>query len=45
MRKILVDTDALVALAKRDDFNHHHALEIAKRLKKRYSLPFSPDHS
>jgi len=34
IRKILVDADALVALAKLDDSNHKKALIIAKRLKK-----------
>ena len=34
IRKILVDADALVALAKVDDSNHKKALKIAKKLKK-----------
>lgn len=33
-RKILIDADALVALAKEDDFNHKRALKIAKLLEK-----------
>lgn len=33
MKKVLVDADALVALAKEDDFNHAKALKIAKRLE------------
>lgn len=33
IRKILVDADALIALAKPDDSNHKKALIIAKRLK------------
>jgi len=32
--KILVDADALVALAKEDDSNHQKAIKIAQRLKK-----------
>lgn len=32
--KILVDADALVALAKEDDANHRKAVKIAQRLKK-----------
>lgn len=34
VRKILVDADALVALAKADDSNHKRALKIATKLKK-----------
>lgn len=34
VRKVLVDADALVALAKPDDSNHKLALKIAKKLKK-----------
>lgn len=32
--KILIDADALVALAKEDDSNHKKAVKIAQRLKK-----------
>lgn len=32
--KILVDADALVALAKEDDSNHKKAVKIARRLRK-----------
>jgi len=32
-KKILVDADALVALAKPDDSNHKKALKIAKKIK------------
>lgn len=34
VKKILVDADALVALAKADDSNHKKALKIAQKLKK-----------
>lgn len=43
MKKILVDADALVALAKEDDSNHRKALKIAKSLEKDnlYLTPFT----
>lgn len=33
-KKILIDADALVAIAKEDDSNHTKAIKILKRLKK-----------
>lgn len=42
-RKILIDSDALVAIAKEDDSNHKKALKIAQNLKNDtlYITPFT----
>lgn len=42
---VLIDTDALIALAKSDDFNHKKAVQLSKKLQKKgvfyYLSPFT----